>query len=322
MIVNFGYVAMSMSLENASPSQTMTASQFSKLKNREDGLKKLERIAISNLENCLRLLKHNAAHDITFFRLSSKLVPLVNHPYTEGWKYEKALTKPLKELGEYATKHKMRIDFHPDHFVVLNSEKEILKNSLQTLFYHYKLLTGMNLDATHRCVLHVGGKKHGKETGLETFIENFSSIPKAIAKMLMLENDDKVYTLEDVLYLGEKLAIPVVVDLHHHDLNHGTSSFLELWERVIATWKESPFPIKIHLSSPLNGEEDRRHHDYIQKERFLTFLEEINGSCETIDVMIEAKKKDLALFKLIADLKKEPNIEVLSGAKIRYKGHK
>ena len=51
----------------------------SKIDDREAAIRKLERIANSNLENCLRLLKHNKGHDISFFRLSSKLIPLANH---------------------------------------------------------------------------------------------------------------------------------------------------------------------------------------------------------------------------------------------------
>ena len=68
-IVRLGYVAMSVELQHASPSQTMTYAQFEKLKNREAAIRKLERLAISNVENCLRLVRHNAANDIHFFRL-------------------------------------------------------------------------------------------------------------------------------------------------------------------------------------------------------------------------------------------------------------
>ncbi|MED2174551.1 hypothetical protein P4V88_21715, partial [Bacillus thuringiensis] len=72
MLVRLGYVAMSVHLKNASPSQTMTYAQFQKIDDRDAAIRKLERIANSNLENCLRLLKHNKGHDISFFRLSSK----------------------------------------------------------------------------------------------------------------------------------------------------------------------------------------------------------------------------------------------------------
>ncbi|MFL6559026.1 MAG: UV damage endonuclease UvsE, partial [Bacillus sp. (in: firmicutes)] len=63
-IIRLGYVAMSVELQNASPSQTMTFAQFEKIKDRDAAIRKLERIAISNLENCLRLLKHNVGNEI------------------------------------------------------------------------------------------------------------------------------------------------------------------------------------------------------------------------------------------------------------------
>ena len=50
MIVRFGFVAMSMLLENASPSRTMTFASFSKLDDREAALRKLERTAEENLK--------------------------------------------------------------------------------------------------------------------------------------------------------------------------------------------------------------------------------------------------------------------------------
>ena len=59
MIVRLGYVAMSMEVKNASPSQTMTFTQFQKIGDREAAIRKLERISISNLQNTFRLLKHN-----------------------------------------------------------------------------------------------------------------------------------------------------------------------------------------------------------------------------------------------------------------------
>ncbi len=318
MIVQFGYVAMSVQLKNASPSQTMTVKQFEQIKDREAGIRKLERIAISNLENCLRLLKHNLAHEIKFFRLSSKLVPLVNHPYTEGWKFEEAIAPVLAEIGEFATKHQMRIGFHPDHFVVLNNlDEQLLKRSLQTLLYHYKLLKGMGIDPTHRCVLHVGGAKNGKVDGLEDFVENFEKIPKVIQKMLILENDDTVFHIEDVLYLGEKLQIPVVFDLHHHDVLHPDDySFQEIWERIVQTWKHSLLPIKIHISSPKEGKDDKRHHDYINVERLMEFLHQIKGSVPQVDVMIEAKKKDEALMNVMKQLSQRKDCTIISQGSI------
>lgn len=319
MIVRFGYVAMSVHLKNASPSQTMTVKQFEKIKNKEAALRKLERISISNLENCYRLLKHNLALEVSFFRLSSKLVPLVNHPLTEGWKYEQAIAPLLTEIGEFIGKHNMRIDFHPDHFVVLNNlDEELLKRSLHTLAYHFKLLNGMGINTQHRCVLHVGGAKSGKVNGLEDFIENFEKIPSKLQTMIILENDDTVFHIEDVLYLGEKLQVPVVFDVHHHDLNHPESfSFQDIWERIVKSWQHSPMPVKIHISSPKDGREDKRHNDYIDVDRLMKLLHEVKKTVNQLDVMIEAKMKDEALLKLMKQLKSRDDCLVLGEASIQ-----
>lgn len=319
MKIRFGYVAMSKQLSNASPSQTMTVKQFMEIEDKEAAIKKLERIAKSNIENCIRLMKHNKAEGIHFFRLSSRLVPLVNHPLTEDWKYERVLAPYLKELGEYINKFEIRTGFHPDHFVVLNSpSKEILQQSVKTLLYHYKLLKGMNIEPTHRCVLHIGGKKQGIEGGLEQFITNIQDVPHALVNMLILENDDKNYAVEDALYLGEKIGIPVVFDLHHFDVYQRETDLHALWNRVVATWENSPHPIKMHVSSPKDGPLDRSHADYIDAGRLERFLREISGTTSQIDIMIEAKEKDVALIKLMEDLQAFRSVRKVANAQIEY----
>jgi UV DNA damage endonuclease len=304
-IVRLGYVAMSMELQNASPSQTMTFAQFEKIKDRDAAIRKLERIAASNLENCLRLLKHNAANQIHFFRLSSRLIPLANHEELLDWNFIKPLREPLLKIGEYIKRVPARIDFHPDHFVILNTpDKEILKNSLKTLSMHEALLKGMEIDLEHRCVLHVGGGYDDKEKALELFIHNWAYIKPSVQKMIMLENDDKTFTVKDTLYLCEKLGIPMVFDYHHHLANYEDENkdWLDDWKRVITTWEHSPLPVKMHISSPRSEKDYRAHADYVDPDMFLEFLRNIKGTVPEIHCMIEAKQKDAALFQLVKDL--------------------
>ncbi|WP_339173232.1 UV DNA damage repair endonuclease UvsE [Solibacillus sp. FSL R5-0691] len=319
-IVRLGYVAMSMELKNASPSQTMTFTQFQKIQDREAAIRKLERIALKNLENTFRLLKHNVFHEIHFYRLTSRLIPLANHEELPDWNYIKPLLKKLTEIGEYATKHNIRIDFHPDHFVVVNSPKtEVVKNSLKTLKMHYLLLKGMKIDPTHRCVLHVGGNYKETENSLEQFIENWMDVPRAIQKMIILENDDTSFTVDDTLYLCEKLEIPLVFDYHHHLAHHYNEKWNDKWERIVATWKNSPLPIKMHISSPKSEKEFRHHSDYVDVDMFFRFLNEIKGTVPEIHCMIEAKKKDEALFHLMEEIKLREDVDIIDGSSFYLK---
>lgn len=319
-IVRLGYVAMSMELKNASPSQTMTFTQFTKIDDREAAIRKLERIALSNLQNTLRLLKHNVASDIHFYRLTSHLIPLANHEELLDWNYLKPLKETLREIGNFAKKHNMRIDFHPDHFVLINSkEKHILKNSINTLKLHYLLLKAMGIDPTHRCVMHVGGNYKETEMSLERFVDNWMDVPKVLQNMIMLENDDTSFTLEDTLYLCEKLDIPLVFDYHHHLAYHQNANWEVHWNRVIQTWKHSPLPIKMHISSPKNEKAFRHHADYVDIDMFFQFLHVTKGSIPQIDCMIEAKKKDEALFRLMEEVKTRKDIEIIDGSSFYLK---
>ncbi|WP_027409425.1 UV DNA damage repair endonuclease UvsE [Anoxybacteroides tepidamans] len=314
-IVRLGYVAMSVHLHNCSPSQTMTFAQFQKIKDREAAIKKLERIAVSNLENCLRLLKHNKAHDIRFFRLSSRLIPLANHEELDDWNYMKPLGDILEQIAEFLHNYPMRIDFHPDHFVLLNSpDADILKMSIKTLRMHEKLLRGMQIDPQHRCVLHIGGGYNDKEQALEQFIHNWGFVPIDLQKMVMLENDDTTFTLQHTLYLCEKLNVPLVFDLHHHLANHENEDWKQHWGRIVSSWQHSPLPLKMHISSPRSDQDFRAHNDFIDAQMFMNFLNEIKGTVEQIDCMIEAKQKDEALFRLVRDLEGYKEVEFIDGA--------
>ncbi|HEY4549065.1 MAG TPA: UV DNA damage repair endonuclease UvsE [Bacillus sp. (in: firmicutes)] len=314
-IIRLGYVAMSMELKNASPSKTMTFTQFEKIKDREAAIRKLERISLMNLQNTLRLLKHNAASDIHFYRLTSRLIPLANHEELLDWNYMKPLDEMLREVGDFAKKNDIRIDFHPDHFVLINSlQKHILKNSIKTLQMHYLLLKGMGIDSTHRCVMHVGGNYKETEKSLERFVDNWMVIPRAIQKMIMLENDDTSFTLEDTLYLCEKIGIPLVFDYHHHLAHHRHVNWEDHWDRVVQTWSDSPLPVKMHISSPKSEKEFRHHSDFVDVDMFFKFLKEVKGSTAQIDCMIEAKRKDEALFKLMEDIQKREDVEMIDAS--------
>src|SRR4051812_37391012 len=101
MIVRFGFVAMSVQLENASPSKTMTMASFAKLSNREAGIRRLELLAEQNLHNTLRLLKHCRYMDVKVYRMTSKIIPLATHADLRDWDPYPALANAFAEVGSF-----------------------------------------------------------------------------------------------------------------------------------------------------------------------------------------------------------------------------
>ncbi|WP_067724982.1 UV DNA damage repair endonuclease UvsE [Oceanobacillus damuensis] len=313
--VRLGYSAISTHLKNSSTSKTMTYTRFLQIKDREAAIHKLEEISNANLMNLLRLLRYNVANDILFYRISSKLIPLADHEDTSDWNYMEPLKDSLVKLQSFLSEHpNLRVDFHADHFVLINSPtKHVLINSIKTLRMHHRILKGLRIAPEHRCIMHVGGGYGDKEKALEQFIQNWALVSSDLQKMIILENDDKTFSLLDTLYLCEKLSIPMVFDYHHHLANHADADWLKQWERVIDTWQFSNLPIKMHISSPKSEQQFRAHADYVDIDMFMAFLNNIKGSVDQIDCMIEAKQKDEALFRLMKDLKNRPEIEIVDG---------
>ena len=295
MIIRLGYACISETICATSTNYTYTEY----LKNHD--LKKLDATIISNLKDLEKLIDYNIKNNIHFYRLSSKLIPLATKPevkfdYIKKYQnYYKIIAKKLK---------KIRIDFHPDQYCVLNSTKiEVVNNSIEILKYHYNMLKTLQIK-NKVLILHVGSNTFGKKNSLQRFINNFKKLPNHLKKSIVIENDDKVFNVNDCLYLSNILNIPVVLDVHHHNCNPIDNLNIE---KIFKTW-ENINP-KIHFSSPKNNlkKDFRAHNDYINVDEFIIFLEKIKNLNYNIDIMIEAKKKDEALFRLIRQIKYKTN---------------
>lgn len=319
MIVRLGYVAMSTVVQNASPSKSMTFTQFSKIADREAAIRKLERIAADNLHNTLRLLRHNRAHDIRMYRFSSKLIPLFGHHELLDWRPIVKLTPALREIGQYVQLHDMRVSFHPDHFTVLSTNREqVLKTSIADIERHVQLLEAMGLDESAKCNIHVGGTYGDKEAAGRRFIQQFLTVPEKVRRRITLENDDKTFNTAETLAICEEVRVPMVLDIHHDQVNASANTASELWPRILNTWNSEsgspPLPPKIHASSPKNEKQSRSHADYVNPDRLISFLRSIASMTPAIDVMLEAKMKDGALFQLMEDVQSLPGIRIIDQA--------
>ncbi|MEC0172155.1 UV DNA damage repair endonuclease UvsE [Paenibacillus graminis] len=331
MIVRFGYVAMSTVIPDCSPSKTMTMASFNKLNDREAGLRRLEAIARGNLHNTLRLLKHNVGSDIRVYRMTSKLIPLATHPDLQDWNPFEALAADFAEVGSYVKKYGLRVSFHPDHFTVLSTPRpEVLASSVRDLQHHVDMLNAMDLPATAKNNIHIGGAYGDKPAAAARFLEHFAELPLGLQERTTLENDDKTFNAPETLEVSRRLGVPMVLDIHHQWVNNEGELPWELWPEIMKTWQTSlalkdvlpgeMLPPKIHVSSPRSPSDPRSHADGVEPAPLLAFLKRIAADTPAVDAMIEAKAKDGALFGLMEALKELAEagngITVLDGASV------
>jgi UV DNA damage endonuclease len=305
MIFRLGYVAMTLNLENCSPSGTVTVANFSKLPDEDARMYRLRRIARDNLKNTFRILLYNKALNIKVYRFTSKLIPLATHPLVAHWDYVEDFREEFRQIGDFVKENDFRVSAHPDHYTLINSTSaEVLAESVKDLDYHVKLYEAMGLeDYRYKLVMHVGGLYKDRMSSIERFKENFTKLPERIRKRIMLENDDKSYTAADVLGICKELKIPMVMDIHHHRCVNNGERLEDLLPEVFATWRGDYFNPKVHFSSPKSDRDFRSHADDIDINEFQVFLEAARTTGQDFDVMLEAKNKDSALLALSESLK-------------------
>lgn len=305
MKVRLGYVAISMRLgKSVTSSSSVTFKNYSKLNSKEERMKKLKSVALSNLNDLGKILLYNIENDIHFYRITSALIPLVTHPEVGYWGHREIFKKDFEYLGNIIKANHMRVDTHPDEFNVLNSiNPRVVMNTKVNLICQSEWFEDLHYKEG-KMVLHVGGATGGKDAGIHRFINNFSEYPYEITSRLIIENDDKMYTAYEVLNLCRTLNIPMVLDVHHHNCNNNGENIEEILEGTFNTWNKELLHPKIHFSSPREYENDRKHADFINPEDFVEFVEKAKVLDRDFDVMLECKKKDEALYKLVEDIKR------------------
>ena len=309
--IQLGLCCLNMTLRASKP--TVFSSRTMIIRTvREKGIDYLKEKIIQNLKDTIQLMKWNERNGIKVFRLSSNLFPHKSNPKIEDYTFDFAVPY-LKLIGKYAKKINQRLTFHPGQYNVVGTPNE--KMFLQTicdLKYHADVLDLMGMGKDSVMVVHGGGLYGDKEKTIERWCKQYQLLPENIKKRLVLENCEKCFSIEDCLRISNIVGIPVVFDTHHYEcynILHPENLMKPAGEYIAAileTWKRKEIKPKFHVSEQGSGRTGH-HSDYIEElPKYLMEIPEKYGV--HIDIMIEAKKKELAIHKLY---KKYPELNCL-----------
>ena len=256
--------------------------------------------SIKNNLLCLRkILQFNLEHRLLFFRISSDLVPFASHPINK-FNWQTYFQEDFEEIGAFIIKNRMRISMHPDQFTLINSIKqEIFERSKKELIYHAEILDLMELDKSAKIQIHVGGAYGDKQKSIERFIKRFDELDDSVVQRLVIENDDKLYDLNDCLKINTEIHIPILFDNFHNKLhNSATPTKHESFRLAMKTWNEKKdgLPMVDYSSKKDNGS-PRQHAETINIEDFDLFLKQTMSF--DFDVMLEIKDKERSAIKAV-----------------------
>lgn len=255
---------------------------------------------------------------LRMYRISSDIAPYVTHPDLPQFHGQIAECRDdLAALGAKARSLDLRLSMHPSQYIVLNAvDERVWRAAVADFVYHAEFLDALGLGPEARIITHVGGVYGDRAAAADRFAARYLELPEIVRNRLVLENDEVSWGVPDILAIHARTGIPLVFDILHHRVNNpGELTEIEACRACLATWP-ADVPPKMHYSSQRREQREvsRRdrstgkrtvtlqepkagqHDDWIDPGDFLWFLGELGEI--RLDVMLEAKQKDRAVFRL------------------------
>lgn len=288
--------------------RTTTAAAMMRL-GKAERRQRLSSIILANCEALRAAVQYCADNGIGSFRVNSQILPLKTHP-DAGYELHalpesERLVALFQDCGRLAAEHGIRLTFHPDQFVVLNSPRdEVVRSSIEELNYQAEVATWIGADVI---MIHGGGAYGDKASAMARLADNIRRVSPAVRGRIALENDDRVFTPRELLPLCESEGIPFVYDVHHHRCLPDDLSVGDVTQRAIRTWTREPL---FHISSPAagwRGGDPRVHAGFIRHRDFPSEWRDL-----PITVEVEARAKEAAVRRLMLALARRSAISAVS----------
>ena len=294
--MNLGYACINLSLgKKVTANRTMIKKTFM-----DKGLDYVSDLVLLNITDLEKIIDWNEQNGIKFYRMSSDMFPWATEYQFSELKDWNAIKTILERIGSKAKQYGQRLTFHPGPFCVLTSPKEnVVVNTINDLEVHGRIMDAMGLSQTpyNKINIHCNGVYGDKKSAMDRFCDNFQRLSESVKNRLTIENDDKasMYSVKDLMYIHKKIGIPITFDYHHHKFCTGDLTEQQALELALTTWPKGITPA-VHYSESADNKKPQAHSDYI--------IENINTYGNTIDIMVEAKKKDLTILQYGNNIRK------------------
>jgi UV DNA damage endonuclease len=288
--MSIGYACLTLGVHNTDLKTCM-------IKNADEA--RLTSLIAGNLNALERMIDYNIKNNIHMFRISSDIIPFASSPVNKiPW--AETFGERLAAIGSKIRQSGMRVSMHPGQYTVLNSPSETTaENAALDLRYHADFLDSLQVNASNKIILHIGGAYDDRQSAVQRFGRRYQALDDHIKARLIIENDDRIYNIQEVLEIGLRNGIPVVYDNLHHRVNPCREAGSDAgWISLCAqTWQPADGPQKIHYSQTDPLKKLGAHSLSIEIDEFLRFY---NGLHEPKpDIMLEVKDKNISAIKCL-----------------------
>jgi UV DNA damage endonuclease len=292
-----------MSLQERKPQRVFCSRGMIKRTFMSRGTEYASQLGLQNTMDLIKIIAWNNEQGIKVFRVTSCLFPwhseydLTDLPDYEGIKAN------LEYAGKLARDNGQRLSTHPGQFNVLTSQREeVVLNAVDELDKHGIVfdLMGMPRSPGAKINIHIGGAYGDRQAAMDRWCKNYELLSDSAKSRLTVENDDKpaLYSSK-MLYdnIVKRTGTPIVFDSHHFECGPQDSSYDEAFLMAADSWPKDIRPQCHHSNSRKEYEDSsarkNAHSDWYYKP--------FNNCGVSVDVVLESKKKERALFKYKQD---------------------
>jgi len=307
--LRIGYACLTVAVEDAKI-KTCT------LKNATE--ERLLSLAGENLCALERMVDYNIVNGISLYRISSDIVPF-GSSLAARLPWDTVFQSKLSTIAHKIKTSGMRVSMHPGQYTVLNSpDADVVSRAIDDLTYHARFLDALGLDASHKIILHAGGKYGDTAAAMSRFVSAYRDLDPAVKQRLVLENDGSIYAIDEVLELCARIGAPAVYDNLHSAIHPAAESKSDDdWISLCrTTWRPGDGAPKTHYSQQHPNRPRGAHSDTISVMSFLNYVDSLSG--DKPDIMLEVKDKNRSAVKCALCLA-PPNQRMLETEWARYK---
>jgi UV DNA damage endonuclease len=305
MTVNLGYACINETLkkQKISCNRGMIKRTF-----QAKGIAYASELALANVTDLKKIIEWNNANGISVYRMTSCLFPWFSDYDIFDMPDIDAIADIMAEAGKIAMDAGQRLSFHPGPFNCLGShnEKVVLKTIVELDAHAAQMdLMGLPNSPQAKINIHIGGAYGEHDKALARFCDNFKRLAPTTQARLTVENDDRQSMFSTkMLYDGvsRHIGVPIVFDSHHHDLGPQDLDYHDAFHLARQTWIDRGVKQQCHHSNSRKDYEDPSVKATAHSDWYYTPFEAYD---KEVDVVLECKKKELALFKYREDFQKK-----------------
>ncbi len=298
MTVRLGYACINTTLQKRKPNKISCNRGMIKRTFLSKGVPYASELALKNTMDLVKIVAWNNEQGIKVFRMTSCMFPWMSEYEISDLPDFEGIKANLEYAGKLARENNQRLSFHPGHFNILTSPKQkVVDSSILDLTRHGEIMDIMGMPRNHwaKINIHLGASYGDRESSIERWCRNFERLPDSVTSRLTLENDDRanLYSTK-MIYEGvyKRLGVPIVFDSHHFECGPQDTSYEEAIGMAVETWPEGITP-QCHHS---NSKKEYENPDVVKSAHSDYYYKPFKNCGHTIDVVLEAKAKEKALF--------------------------